>query len=259
MLIVLKKSITGLTLGLMLLFATGVYAKGLEEDKFDIVEKSNQKIIVEKSDGERLIINLDRPDFKDRLSDNLIKDIAEQADISDNVTIHDIIEPSSCITIPNNAGILNSKNNRFSLNAAQPESLLYRYEVTKKYTDRSPLAAQLIISVAYGETATLKSSITVTNSATISGATKLPDEGLAELNASLNASVTYTYEKGRTFLGPSKGYTSRQYYSTRFHDRGNYIVRKINRITGNVSETYTGTYGEPSLQDPIVNWSRDIK
>ncbi|MGZ0084443.1 hypothetical protein ACWNXI_02255 [Caldibacillus thermoamylovorans] len=95
----LKKSITSFTLGLMLLFATEVYAKGLGEDKIDIVEKSNQKIIVEKSNGERLIINLDRPDFKDRLSDSLIKDIAEQANASDNVTIHDIIEPYSVVIL----------------------------------------------------------------------------------------------------------------------------------------------------------------
>ncbi|PYF01961.1 hypothetical protein [Ureibacillus chungkukjangi] len=102
----------------------------------------------------------------------------------------------------------------------------------------------------------MSSTFSTTNSVEISGG--VPVGAGNVVDTSFGSSMTKSIQKGVTLKGPPAGYSSRQYYMTRFKDYGTFKLNEKNIFTGN-STTYNKSYSKPSSQDPFVDWSRDIK
>ncbi|MBO0998804.1 hypothetical protein IOC57_13790 [Bacillus sp. SD075] len=150
----------------------------------------------------------------------------------------------------------------FLLNFAMPEfagkmkdnissmNILYSYSVTKSFSEKIQETIEM---------ASVPSGKTETRNAEFRSDVKLEGTPLnirSVVKESLNKSQAYKAKEKLT--GPEKGFSYRRYYLTKNHDKGRYTVIRTNRITGK-EKVYTGTYYEPSTQDPIVKWSRDEK
>ena len=131
-----------------------------------------------------------------------------------------------------------------------PLNVLYTYSVTKSFTEKSDETVE-VASVPLGE---VKKVDTVDyTDVKIEGAPRNIESVVAE-----SLSERWEYGGESTLIGPDKGFKVRKFYHTKQYDKGEYTVTRTNRITGKEKE-YTGTYYEPSVQDPFISWSRDYK
>ncbi|MBK3495006.1 hypothetical protein JFL43_09060 [Viridibacillus sp. YIM B01967] len=180
-------------------------------------------------------VSFESEELKEQISPETLNYILSQAE-GDDITIHDVGE---------------------SIPTMLPFGIFDSYTVSSKvFSHRSPLQAELYASVAHGKTVTMTSKFETTNTVDISGG--VPVGAGNVVDASFGTSMTRSIEKGVTLTGPPKGYSSRQYYMTRFKDYGNFVLTEKNTITGNTTK-YNKSYSKPSSQDPFVDWSRDIK
>ncbi|MGE7879262.1 hypothetical protein [Peribacillus muralis] len=128
--------------------------------------------------------------------------------------------------------------------------IIYSYSVTKSFSARTEETIR-ITSVPSGKEETKDLQVRMD--------AKLEDTPLnirAVVRESLNKPEVSNYTS--TFTGPEKGFSQRKYYLTKNYDKGRYMVIRTNKVTG-AEKVYAGTYYEPSVQDPLVNWSRDEK
>ncbi|MGE7603420.1 hypothetical protein ACQKL5_13165 [Peribacillus sp. NPDC097675] len=133
---------------------------------------------------------------------------------------------------------------------SSPLHALYTYNVTKSFTEVSDETVE-VASVPMGE---LKKLDTVDQTdVKIEGASRNIEKVVAE-----SLSEPKKYGGKSTLNGPDQGFKVRKFYHTKQYDKGEYTVTRTNRITGKEKE-YTGTYYEPSVQDPFISWSRDYK
>ncbi len=242
-----------------------------EKLNLEIVEQSDSNALVVNDSGDELVVNFENEEVSNQVTEDIILTIAEQAGDTDNVTIHEIVdeelEEVEDTPLPAKTdGLLSSKSISTNGTATptaiegeyEPDGLLYSYTTVLYYDRTSNLKAQFIESVPRGGTVTLDESITITNAKTLTAGLSAPGAVQAEVKGELTSTKTYTYKKGRKFTGPDKGYSSKQYYSTRFCDFGDWKVTRKNRVTG-AKTVYKGSYRDPASQDPIVNWSRNVK
>ena len=131
-----------------------------------------------------------------------------------------------------------------------PLNVLYTYSVTKSFTEKTDETVE-VASVPLGEVK--KVDDVYHTDVMIEGAPLDIESVLAE-----SLSEPREYGGKSTLTGPDKGFKVRKFYRTKNYDKGEYTVTRTNRITGKEKE-YTGTYYEPSVQDPLINWSRDYK
>ncbi len=115
------------------------------------------------------------------------------------------------------------------------------FDITKKTTQSRVLAkTELVISVAKGQTTSLSSSWSATLSASVTG--ELP---INKLN--LGASVTQSYTRSDTFVGPPEGsqYKTRKYYVGFYEARGTYSALRVSDINPANRVTITGNWSSP--------------
>ncbi|MGM9957282.1 MAG: hypothetical protein ACI35J_15620, partial [Peribacillus sp.] len=134
---------------------------------------------------------------------------------------------------------------------SSPMHVLYTYNVTKSFSEHTDKTVE-VASVPSGEVKKKMNGVYHTD-VKIEGAPLDIESVVAE---SLNEPREYGGES--TLIGPDKGFKVRKFYRTKNYDKGEYTVTRTNRITGKEKE-YTGIYYEPSIQDPVINWSRDYK
>ncbi|MFJ7746831.1 hypothetical protein [Peribacillus sp. NPDC097295] len=147
------------------------------------------------------------------------------------------------ITIYVTPGLVNKVKN-------SPLNVLYTYNVTKSFTEKSDETVE-VASVPLGEVKKVKD--VYHTDIKIEGAPRHIESVVAE-----SLSEPQEYGGRSTLTGPDEGFKIRVFYRTKHYDKGEYTVTRTNRITGKEKE-YTGTYYEPSVHDPLINWSRDYK
>ncbi|QPQ28933.1 hypothetical protein [Lysinibacillus sp. JNUCC 51] len=222
-----------------------------ESESLSVVSKDFSKAVVEYN-GELVTVKFDNSEVYANATEDIIKDIVSQSNAGNNLIIYDISDGEESSLMDNTNASIDSAE-------VAPLGLIYSYSVTKKKDTiyNTPAAAQQVASVAYGETLTLSTSLTYTNSASIKGT--LDADGVGELEGSLNSAVSYTYTKGRSLTGPAKGYSTRNYYFTKYVDHGDWEVTRKNNLTGGKT-VFSGTYTEPTdATNKYSNWSQDYK
>lgn len=131
-----------------------------------------------------------------------------------------------------------------------PMHVLYTYNVTKSFSKQTDHTVE-VASVPLGEVKKVED--VYHTDVKIEGAPRNIESVVAE-----SLSEPREYGGKSTLIGPDKGFKVRKFYRTKHYDKGEYTVTRTNRITGK-EKAYTGTYYEPSVQDPFINWSRDYK
>lgn len=134
---------------------------------------------------------------------------------------------------------------------SSPMHVLYTYNVTKSFSKQTDETVE-VAAVPSGKVKNINE--VYYSNIKIEDAPRNIERVVAE---SLNETQMYGGGES-TLTGPEKGFSVRKFYRTNYYDTGEYAVTRTNRITGKEKE-YTGTYYEPSLQDPVINWSRDYK
>ena len=127
-------------------------------------------------------------------------------------------------------------------------SMLYSYDVTKTFSEETEETSEIAV-VPHGQTRSMN----------VKWQTESQVEGAPDfIEAKVKEILTKPEESnGKSSMsGPKSGFSNRTYYQTKRYDKGRFLVIQTNRITGK-KRMYTGTYYEPSVQDPIINWSRD--
>ena len=132
--------------------------------------------------------------------------------------------------------------------ASDWRGLLYSYDVTKSFSEQTEETSEIAV-VPYGQIHSTKGKFQT--GPQVKGAPDFIEEKVKEI---LTKPEEYNGE--RQMSGPDKGFSNRTYYQTKNYDKGRFLVIQTNRITGK-KRMYTGTYYEPSVQDPIINWSKD--
>ena len=133
---------------------------------------------------------------------------------------------------------------------SSPMPILYTYNVTKSFSKQTKETVE-VASVPLGEVKKIDD--VYHTDVKIEGAPLNIERVVAE-----SLSEPREYHGKSTLTGPDKGFKVRKFYRTKIYDKGEFTVTRTNRITGKEKE-YTGTYYEPSVQDPFINWSRDYK
>lgn len=220
-----KVFVSAFTLGLMLFISPSVQDSASAQD-FD-AELVQAKV------------TFDEPELKGLLSQESIDQLVEQAD-GDDITIHNVSYGDSEVLMDFQP--FGTYATTYSVNS-------------KKFTHRSPLAAQQYASVARGKTVTMSSTFTSTNTMSVSGG--IPTGAASKIKASIGSTTKYTVKKGITLKGPPNGYASRNYYVTKYQDNGTFNL-VADYPSGKITTTKKN-YSTPSSQDPYVDWSRDIK
>ncbi|WP_285769063.1 hypothetical protein [Peribacillus sp. SI8-4] len=128
--------------------------------------------------------------------------------------------------------------------------IVYSYSVTKAFSEQTHDTIELT-SVPSGKAK--RKDIQVQSDVKLENT---PLNIQAVVRESLNEPEEHNYTS--TLQGPDKGFSSRKYYLTKNYDKGRYTVIRTNKVTG-AEKMYQGTYYEPSVQDPLVRWSRDEK
>ncbi|RNB56341.1 hypothetical protein EDM57_12815 [Brevibacillus gelatini] len=130
-------------------------------------------------------------------------------------------------------------------------------------SSNNPTAAVQIISVPKGKTIKLTTTQAkkVNSSARVKASVSVgygPASAGDEVESTLTQEISTTYTTEETWTGPSEKspYVSRIYYWTGFYDRGTWRVDEISWLTGKVTDTYTGSYTEPTH---YIEWSRDFQ
>lgn len=216
----------------------------------------NENNVVFKDNNKEITVTMENDLNSNNVDINDLKYLVDQAN-SDGVTEPDeinVYDVSYDIESPPIKTEQMPPNNEY-----EAEALLYSYNTTKFFSDRSPGDAKQIISVAYGQTSHLSKSKTVTVESSYTASVGLNAGAHESLESSLRVNASKTYTKSTDFKGPSKKGYSRMYYATPFYDRGSYNIYKTNKITGKSSKYANGDYREASKQTPIYSWSKDYK
>lgn len=196
-------------------------------------------------------VTFEKEELKEVISQETLDYLLEQSG-GDDITIHNVIENPTISNGPISLQPVSPQDG-----VIQPMAIWHSYSVNSvKFTHRSPLAAQQYASVARGKTVTMSRDFTSTNTVGISGET--PEGAAGVISANFGSSKSKTIKRGVTLKGPPEGYSSRNYYITRFKDYGTFKLVEKNIFTGS-KKTYSKSYSKPSSQDPFVDWSRDIK
>lgn len=215
-----------------------------------VVSLSPATSYAQNGDDEQLdepTVTFETEDLSEKISQETIDYLLEQSE-GEDITIHNIIDSQETMNHS-----LESSGGDF----IQPYALYHSYSIgSRVFTHRSPLAAQQYASVARGKTYTMTASFSTTNTVSISGG--IPTGAGSTISGNFGSSSTRTISKGVTLTGPPAGYSSRQYYLTRFKDYGTFKLYEKNTLTGSTT-TYNKSYSKPSSNDPFVDWSRDLK
>lgn len=192
------------------------------------------------AENQEVTVNI-AEEAKGQVTEEQIEKIVEQAGDAKSITIHKV-----------------GKNPDSQVKPMYLSDVIKRVE-----SSNNPTAAVQIISVPKGKTIKLtKSQATkVSSSARVKASVSVgkgPISAANEVESTLNSEVSTTYTTEETWTGPaeSSSYVSRIYYWTGFYDRGTWKVDEISWLTGKVTDTYTGTYTEPTH---YIEWSRDFK
>ncbi|MDE8676577.1 hypothetical protein [Priestia aryabhattai] len=214
--------------------------------------------VVFKDDNKEVTVNMENNLNSNNVDINDLKYLVDQANSdgfteSDEINVYDVSYDEVSTSPPPKTEQM-PQNDEYGA-----EALLYSYNTTKFFSDRSPGDAKQIISVAYGQTSHLSKSKTVTAESSYTASVGLNAGAHESLESSLRVNASKTYTKSTDFKGPSKKGYSRMYYATPFYDRGSYNIYKTNKVTGKSSKYATGDYREASKQTPIYSWSKDYK
>lgn len=162
---------------------------------------------------------------RDKVSQEEIDDLINEADDGDVILIHDVI--------------YSEEDNEIDNNMMKPMIDSYRYTKTTKSNVKTNqnLGSKFVCSVAKGQTKTIKA--TYKMSATVKGTY----DNFLEITG--KRSVSYTVED--KFTGPKGSKNSREYRIKFIGDKGNY-TQKLYEIIGpkqSVIRTHKGTYTTP--------------
>lgn len=181
--------------------------------------------ILNESDNEKNIQVEISEKVRDKVSQEDIDSLINEAEDGDVILIHDVM--------------LSEEDNKMDSNMIRPMIDSYRYTKTSKSNVKTNqnLGSQFVCSVAKGQTKTVNA--TYKMSATVKGSY----ENFLEITG--KGSVSYSVED--KFTGPKDSNNSREYRIKFIGDKGNYIQR-LYEVIGpkqSVIRTHKGTYTTP--------------
>ncbi|MED1643085.1 hypothetical protein P4U99_07760 [Brevibacillus agri] len=226
-----KKSIAILcTLSLLAMLPSLSFAKEDYSESLKLLGAEDQEVVVNIAEEAQGMVTKEQ-----------IEQIVEQAGDAKSITIHKV-----------------GKNTDDKIKPMYLSDVVKRVE-----SSNNPTAAVQIISVPKGKTIKLTTTQAkkVNSSARVKASVSVgngPASVGEEVESTLTTEISTTYTTEETWTGPaeSSSYVSRIYYWTGFYDRGTWKVDEINWLTGKVTNTYTGSYTEPTH---YIEWSRDFK
>lgn len=195
----------------------------IKSNALEVVNQYNT-ILTESNTEKNIQVEISEK-VRDKVSQEEIDDLINEADDGDVILIHDVI--------------YSEEDNEIDNNMMRPMIDSYRYTKTTKSNVKTNqnLGSKFVCSVAKGQTKTIKA--TYKMSATVKGTY----DNFLEITG--KRSVSYTVED--KFTGPKGSKNYREYRVKFIGDKGNY-TQKLYEIIGpkqSVIRTHKGTYTTP--------------